>query len=557
MNSIFIRIYGGMLLSLLVVGLLSYIFVERGNAIRTEAYREAVAQGTFHLIANGAARYRAESRTEWIAKVEGWIGERMYVEPIVDVDLNTDSIEAMQSGRVLVRTGDDGLLHLYVKIPTEEHLLIHMKLREFSAQQARGTIRLVIEELSHYPESTWDIELERIQHYFGFDIQKKPAVNLDLDEVQIERLGRGEVVMTFVRESTTPVSKIQVLAQLPQGDYIVLGPLELESWFSYHVMFVIGAIALATLGLASYMLVRPLQNRLKRMDAAVAKIRRGDLTGRLVVDNNDALGQLAGTFNDLVEHIQRLIDSQREMTRAVSHELRTPVARIRFGLEIVADLDDTAQRHKYIKDIDSDIEELDKLIDEILTYASLEEGTPSVNFEMVDIEELLETIKRETEALGTKIEIEHIPSSEEGDRRLAECEERLIHRAVQNLVTNAIRYADSKVLVSSAFEGDMYRVDVEDDGPGIPQDKWEKVFVPFARLDDSRTRASGGYGLGLSIVRRIAFWHGGVASVYRSRLGGAKFTVIWPRKQDPTGFTPATSESSEQEDGSRQAQAGV
>ncbi len=107
----------------------------------------------------------------------------------------------------------------------------------------------------------------------------------------------------------------------------------------------------------------------------------------------------------------------------------------------------------------------------------------------------------------------------------------MIHRAIQNLVTNAIRYADSRVRVSSAYEGGMYRIDVEDDGPGIPQDKWEKVFVPFARLDDSRTRASGGYGLGLSIVKRIAYWHGGVASVYRSRWGGAKFTIIWPRNQ--------------------------
>ena len=74
-------------------------------------------------------------------------------------------------------------------------------------------------------------------------------------------------------------------------------------------------------------------------------------------------------------------------------------------------------------------------------------------------------------------------------------------------------------------------MDVEDDGSGIPEEEWNRVFTAFARLDDSRTRSSGGYGLGLSIVRRIAYWHGGRAMVGRSEaLGGAKFSLIWPRR---------------------------
>ncbi len=280
-----------------------------------------------------------------------------------------------------------------------------------------------------------------------------------------------------------------------------------------------------------YLLIRPVQARLHRMEEAVTKMRKGDLSARVLVDSQDALGQLGATFNDLAEHIQRLIDSQREMTRAVSHELRTPVARIRFGLQMVEDEPTADRRSDYIKGIDSDIEELNKLIDEILTYATLEEGKPSLNFKFIDIDDILRQVQKETQGLGTAISVEHAENKAEGELRLAECEERYIHRVVQNLVTNAIKYATTQVRISCACEGGMYRIDVEDDGPGIPKEKWEKVFQPFARLDDSRTRASGGYGLGLSIVKRIAYWHGGVASVYRSQLGGAKFTVIWPRKQ--------------------------
>jgi two-component system sensor histidine kinase RstB len=78
-------------------------------------------------------------------------------------------------------------------------------------------------------------------------------------------------------------------------------------------------------------------------------------------------------------------------------------------------------------------------------------------------------------------------------------------------------------------------VDVEDDGPGVPEDAWERIFTPFLRLDDSRTRASGGHGLGLSIVRRIIYWHAGRAHVGRSaNLGGAHFSLVWPREQPAT-----------------------
>ena len=108
---------------------------------------------------------------------------------------------------------------------------------------------------------------------------------------------------------------------------------------------------------------------------------------------------------------------------------------------------------------------------------------------------------------------------------------RYIHRAIQNLVGNAGRYAAGRVRVTCQVGTDTLPGRCEDDGPGIPEEDWDRVFTAFARLDDSRTRSSGGYGLGLSIVRRIAYWHGGRAMVSRSeQLGGAKFSLIWPRR---------------------------
>jgi len=272
--------------------------------------------------------------------------------------------------------------------------------------------------------------------------------------------------------------------------------------------------------------------RIFKIEEAAMRIRRHDLSARVPVNGGDILSKLALAFNEMAEHIQRLIGSQKEMTHAISHELRTPIARIRFGLEMLESANSEEKRMQQLNGMDHDIQELEKLIDELLTYAVLEQGTPSLHLEMVDVDSIVSRIKREMDQTGRSIQIEHVLFHGIEEGRLAECEQRYIHRALQNLVGNAMKYAKSKVRISCIAQGGMIRVDVEDDGPGIPQDKWDTIFAPFARLDSSRTRSSGGYGLGLSIVQRIVFWHGGIVQAHRSNvLSGARFTMIWPRYQ--------------------------
>jgi two-component system sensor histidine kinase RstB len=179
--------------------------------------------------------------------------------------------------------------------------------------------------------------------------------------------------------------------------------------------------------------------------------------------------------------------------------------------------------------IDKDIEELNKLIDEIMTYAKLEQGTPSLSFEQVVLKNLLQQVVDESEIIRKDKNITtDLPAVDVE----VEAEYRYLHRVVQNFVGNALRYSDSMIRVSGGVENNYAYVCVEDDGQGIAEKDREKVFEAFARLDDSRTRASGGYGLGLSIVSRIAYWFGGKVEVDQSpTLGGARFTMTWPVKQ--------------------------
>ena len=136
----------------------------------------------------------------------------------------------------------------------------------------------------------------------------------------------------------------------------------------------------------------------------------------------------------------------------------------------------------------------------------------------------------ETEALktGKTLELQAPPLNLEVD-----AERRYLHRVVQNLVGNAVRYCDHHVLISGGLNDEgMAYICVEDDGPGIPEEEHSRIFEAFSRLDNSRTRASGGYGLGLSIVSRIAYWFGGSITIDDSpELGGARFTMVWPAQR--------------------------
>src|SRR5690554_2463224 len=323
----------------------------------------------------------------------------------------------------------------------------------------------------------------------------------------------------------------RVLVQLSDGELIQVSFAKPFNPWAWPVILLMVVISGSVLALALLFVLRNLDSNLRKVESVAVRIARGEMGARVETGEGTVVSRLAAAFNGMAEHIQRLVNVQREMIHAVSHELRTPVARIRFGVQMIEDCPDRASMEKQLSGIDSDIQELNELIDEILTYARLEQGGPILDFQEINIKDVVEQVVREQSTLKPNISIEtrFAPDSERWE--LSEVEPRYIHRALQNLVGNALRYANSRIQVTCSLEAETCRVDVEDDGPGIPEEDWERVFTPFSRLDDSRTRSSGGYGLGLSIVRRILYWHGGQAFLGRSELGGARFTLIWPRKQ--------------------------
>lgn len=529
-SSIFIRIYGGMLLVIAAVALCAYFFLQTVNAHRADNYREDMATGIFRLIALGASRQEGTARSAWLAEAAQLMDSKIEVVAPASEQFTDDELALLVKGRAAFRSYEEkNYADIYSRIPGKSELYIKTRMTKVSEQHAKAMAVFFLEELEHYVGHE-DQRIKELQRYFPYSVLLIPLPDASLDKDQQARIRRNEVVLVLKEAHGSRSSSLRIVAPLPgQQRVLVMGPLYLFDKMPVELVIMVALAVLAMITVAAYLIIRPLESKLKKMELAVRRIRGGDLSARAQVKGSDEISQLAHAFNGMAEHTQRLLDSQREMTRAVSHELRTPVARLRFGMEMMADTDDGDQRAHQLQLMDQDVEQLNQLIDEILTYAKLEQGTPSLKFETTDLRALLHRIEHETAALNTGQNIHVI---DDGADVRVEAELRYLHRVLQNLAGNAVRYAKSQVRISGGVLGSSAWVRVEDDGPGIPEKDRARIFEPFARLDDSRTRASGGYGLGLSIVQRIAFWHGGAMDVGQSAdLGGASFTFRWPVRQ--------------------------
>ncbi|MBE0486016.1 ATP-binding protein [Marinobacter sp.] len=445
-------------------------------------------------------------------------------------DLTTITTERLGYGQIVAQRTDVGYRYLVRSFDGE---VISLRLKQTYQEMAQA-VALVIR---------WHLETTAPDQRAEVIDQLAEALLVSIKPVQnLERLP-DQTVLEGVADSGLAVFNEQgehrahVLLRLSEGDLIVVQmPPPFNPW-AWPVIALLMVVIGSVLAVALFLAIRLVEGHLRKVESVAVRIGRGEMGARVESEDGTLVSRLADSFNSMAEHIQRLVNVQREMIHAVSHELRTPVARIRFGVQMIESGNGPEVLAKQLEGIDGDIQELDELIDEILTYARLEQGGPVFSLREGSVTDIVRQVVSEQQVIRTGIQIDCRIDDASERWALSDMEPRYIHRAIQNLVGNAARYAEGRVVVNCHLDEDNCRIDVEDDGPGIPEQDWEKVFTAFARLDDSRTRTSGGYGLGLSIVRRILYWHGGQAFVGRSdELGGARFSLVWPRRKPADSF---------------------
>jgi signal transduction histidine kinase len=282
--------------------------------------------------------------------------------------------------------------------------------------------------------------------------------------------------------------------RLPDERWIVARPMHRPFHPAIGLVGFLGAIALAV-ALCAYPLVRRLTRRLERLQAGVESLGAGNLAARVKVEGSDEVARLARSFNRTAARIEELVGAHKLLLANTSHELRTPLARIRLGVELVKETADRKRR----AELERDIAELDGLIEEILLSSRLDAvGAPGVK-EEVD----LLALAAEEGARYQHCVVGGRPVSVEGERAL-------LQRMMRNLIDNAERYGAAPIEVDVRPEGSRAVVTVRDRGPGVGPEEVERIFTPFYRASGSK--AAGGTGLGLSLVRQIARQHDGEAA---------------------------------------------
>ncbi|MFX1823065.1 sensor histidine kinase BfmS [Acinetobacter sp. AS5] len=531
-HSIFLRIYAGLVILVVLVAVFGYLLVQIINYQRAQEYRESLTDGMAYIISEGVARQpNLQQKMDWVSDASDLLELPIHYVEASKVDITRAEGRRIADRKAVVRwDAKTGIAYIVVGLRDDPNHYLYIKADSITERQMKALPVFILDYLVYYPGQEKEY-LSAIQDHFSYPVSIENVQSLPLDSEQIGRLRLDHSIILYRDSASIRGTTISIISPIPgsTSQVLVMGPVPLFNWMPFQLATGITLLSLFVLSLGVYGLLVPMQRKLREVSYALNKMKTGNMSLRLPVEGSDEMATLASSFNNMSDHIQRLIEAQRELMRAVSHELRTPVARIRFGVEMMADEDDYDYRLQQVEQIDKDIEALNTLIDEIMTYAKLEQGMPSIEFEKVNLFEVLNQVALETEALKTEkiIELHSMPDV------VVEAERRYLHRVIQNLVGNAVRYCDNKVLISGGLDQDgQAYVSVEDDGPGIPEIDRARIFEAFARLDDSRTRASGGYGLGLSIVSRIAYWFGGTIQVDQSpTLGGARFTMTWPAQR--------------------------
>jgi signal transduction histidine kinase len=323
-------------------------------------------------------------------------------------------------------------------------------------------------------------------------------------------------IVTLYNEEDEP----NYYRKVREGDSVIaLGPLISQS--NDRAAWVV-PIFYSLVALAVFIWLQPLRRDLSNLQASALAFGAQKFSTRVAVPERSWLSPVGQAFNLMAEKIQWLVQSHRELTQAVSHELRTPLARMRFNLEMLSSRKDQT---RHFDALQKNIEELNMLIDEMLGYAELNEVNLKTHLESIPLDKWLESYLSQYEQNTDQPNIKLMATKLE--QQLA-VDIRLLARAMDNLIGNALRYASSEIVVQTELDAQMVCIRVSDDGPGIAEENREKVTAPFTQLESTSKTTENGFGLGLAIIQRIMELHSGSMYISESFLGGAAITIKFP-----------------------------
>lgn len=291
------------------------------------------------------------------------------------------------------------------------------------------------------------------------------------------------------------------------------------------------SLAVGGLGLLlMFILSTTLTQRIKRLAAAVRVVEGGDYTYRVKVHGADEVSELSEEFNLLTDRLEATEEARRRFVSDASHELRTPLAAIRLLSDSITQSGemDPATMREFASDIGSEAERLQRTTEKLMCLTKLDAGATQVRRECVDVAAVARRTMHLLQPLAQAQNVTILTALDDGCTVLASADD--LYQIIFNLVENGVKYnlSGGQVRLTLRRREAVVCFEVEDTGIGIPEQDLKTVFDRFYRVDKARSRASGGSGLGLSIVHDAVQANGGSVEVERRQPNGTRFTVTFP-----------------------------
>ena len=314
-----------------------------------------------------------------------------------------------------------------------------------------------------------------------------------------------------------------IIAPAPNGgNYLFAWSLGQRMTDAHDIVLVLLVTEIIAVLVAGYVLLKRFLNPLRTLNGGVAALAEGRLDVKIEVRSQDEFGRLTAAFNEMAARVRGMIAARDQLLADVSHELRSPLTRLRVALELLPE-----KTHR--KGMEADIAEMELKVSELLELERLRSGR-GLELARQDLVAVVREASADYERRGPGIILSTPTASV-----LLDIDSAKVRSVVRNLLENAFKYAAPKSPVEIVVKEtkDEAILVISDDGPGIAEKEPGRLFEPFYRADPSRAKKTGGYGLGLSICKRIMQAHGGDIVLDRSRERGASFVITFPKKSGP------------------------
>lgn len=297
------------------------------------------------------------------------------------------------------------------------------------------------------------------------------------------------------------------------------------------------ALPLAVLALVfllgTVVFARHVAKPLQQLASTAKQFGRGELGARSRFRRKDEIGDLGRAFDDMAERVTSLMATQQELLVNVSHELLTPLARIRVAVDLITD-GEVAQAKEMVSEIAHDVVELERLLDDVMTVARfdlsrLNEGALVMPLKPESIS-VLDLVRKAVSKFSAQHRTHEVAVDVPPELPMLSADAILLRRVLENLLDNARKYSDAgtTIRIRAAAANGRVTIAVADNGIGIEEADLREVFTPFFRSDKSRSRSTGGVGLGLALARRVVEAHGGSIDIASKPGLGTAVTLTLP-----------------------------